>query len=236
MNEFKQNEASLYFNANWQKYKNSITKNLLCHQEMMAALSEFLETNYRVHQFTLVDVGCGDSSLISPVLKNSNIKKYIGIDAAPDVLELSKESLGSITCEKVLVCDDMMNAIKQISTPVDLIYTSYAIHHLSEKEKTQFIEVCKTKLNAGGHLLMIDGVLEGIQTREGWLEKLAARIQHIHPEMTDDELNSRMAHPRANDFPESIDSFRVRAKNQGWKGFQVLVDRGIFAFMVFSKY
>ncbi|KTD78398.1 class I SAM-dependent methyltransferase [Legionella waltersii] len=235
MTDFKQNEASMYFNANWQKYKNSINKNLLCHQEMMSSLNEFLTTHYHNRSFTLVDVGCGDSSAISPVLKNSSIKKYIGIDAAPDVLELSKLNAISIPCEKEYICNDMMDAIKTINTPVDLIYTSYAIHHLSEKEKSEFIDVCKSKLNTNGQLLMIDGVLEVNQSRDEWLDKLEARIHFTHPDMTDEELATRMEHPRSGDFPETIDSFRNRATKSGWKAFEVLVDKGIFAFMVFYK-
>jgi len=55
------------------------------------------------------------------------------------------------------------------------------------------------------------------------------------PDITTDELVFRMQHPRVDDFPESIETFSTIAQQQAWKSFQVIVNKGIFVFMVFTK-
>lgn len=227
--------ASVYFNANWQPYKDSVKKNMLFHKEMFLALNQFLKQNMEGRDFSFVDVGCGDCSSIEPVLIDKPITKYIGIDAAEDVLKMASSNLAKLSCDKKFISEDMTTAINRLSSPVDLIFTSYAVHHLSSQQKFDFILNCKNKLTPNGFLLMVDGVREKNQTRDEWLNALEARFKLIHPEMTDDELINRMGHPRADDFPEEISVLDSIANKQGWSNFQVVVDKGICAFMVFSK-
>lgn len=227
-------EASAYFNANWQKYQESIRKDMLCHQEMFDALNHFL-SQHNKQPFILVDVGCGDSSSIYSVLTQHQIKKYIGIDAAPDVLKMSDNNLAAVQCKKEYICEDMVTAVSQLNDPIDVMFTSYAVHHLSPQQKSDFMEDCKAKLAPNGVLLMIDGVLEKGQNRTEWLDKLEDRFKVVIPEMPEEERKSRMEHPRLSDFPDSIQFFKDKAAEQGWKKFEVLVDKGIFAFMVFYK-
>ncbi len=90
------NRASLYFNENWQRYLRHVRNNTLFHREMLSALQELLRTTMNGQTFSFVDVGCGDSSTIVPILAQHAIKKYIGIDAAQDILTMARENLGSL--------------------------------------------------------------------------------------------------------------------------------------------
>lgn len=229
------NTASAYFNENWQRYQSTVKNNTLYHREMLAALQQFLSENIGVRPFTFVDVGCGDSSTVAPILVDQSITKYIGIDAAEDVLKMASNSLAHLECEKEFIADNMTTAIPHLSASVDIIFTSYAVHHLSLQDKFNFIESCKQKLNQNGFLLMVDGVLKENQTRDEWLNALQERMKTTIPDITSDEVTFRMQHPRADDFPESIETFSKIAHQQAWKAFQILVDKGIFVFMVFSK-
>ncbi|HHT0592215.1 TPA: class I SAM-dependent methyltransferase [Legionella anisa] len=227
--------ASEYFNKNWQRYQSAIKNNTLYHREMVQALQKFLATHIGNCPFTFADVGCGDSSTVVSVLNTTSIKKYFGIDAAPDVLKMAEKTLTSLGCEKEFIADHMIAALPRLSAPVDVIFTSYAVHHLSLHDKNSFIALCKQKLNPNGFLLIVDGVLKPHQTRDEWLDALKARMLESDPELTDDEIITRMEHPRADDYPEKIDTFAQIAHQQSWNNFQVLVDRGIFAFMAFTK-
>ena len=226
-------QASIYFNANWQRYQESINKNMLYHKEMFAELDKVLTGHYKNTPFSILDIGCGDSSVIYPLLKNKPLNSYTGIDAAPDVLQLAVNNLVTLDCKKQFICEDMVTALSHITSPVDIIFTSYAVHHLSAEQKTDFIQNCKQKLTTQGMLLMIDGILEPGQTRAQWLDRLEHRFKTVLPDITQEELQKRMEHPRSNDFPESIESFKNRAIQQDWRDFQVLLDKGIFAFMAF---
>ncbi|WP_454783221.1 class I SAM-dependent methyltransferase [Legionella sp. WA2022007384] len=227
--------ASEYFNENWQRYQSTIKNNTLYHREMVQALQKFLSIHIGNRPFSFVDVGCGDSSTVVSVLAATSIEKYIGIDAAPDVLKMAEKTLALLKCKKEFIADNMTVALPRLSDPVDVIFTSYAVHHLSLHDKNHFIATCKQKLNPNGFLLMVDGVLKQDQTRDEWLEALKSRIGESNPEITSDEIMARMEHPRADDYPEYIDTFAQIAREQSWSNFQVLVDKGIFAFMAFTK-
>jgi cyclopropane fatty-acyl-phospholipid synthase-like methyltransferase len=228
------NSASQYFNNNWKKYQETIKNNTLCHREMAAALNTFLIDNMAARNFTLVDVGCGDGSTIIPVLIGKSLTKYIGIDGAAEVLKLAENNFSVINSEKEFICDNMVNAIAKLPAPVDVIFTSYAVHHLSRQHKIDFIQTCQNKLGTNGYLIMIDGVLKRNQTRDEWLEDLSNQIK-VTQQLTPEELHFRMQHPRKDDFPEEIATFEAIAKDQLWRKFEVLVDKEIYAFMVFAK-
>lgn len=226
-------DTGLYFNANWNKYQSAITNNTLYHQEMGEALNKFIKKEM-TESFTMVDVGCGDCSAIIPILADKNIRSYIGIDSAPDVLKMAAANMNVVHCKKEFICGNMITAIESIPSSIDIIYTSYAVHHLSLNEKFNFIQNAQHKLKESGCLIMIDGVLDENQTRDDWLEELACRIK-LTQRLTQDELENRMQHPRADDHPESIKTFEEFARAQKWKRFDVLVNKGIFALMVFVR-
>lgn len=229
------NTASKYFNANWNKYQESVSRNALYHHEMFSVLDEYLNKNFMTTKFSLLDIGCGDSNSIVPILADKPIEKYIGVDAAADVLKMATINTANLPCDNLLICDDMLTAIENLTMPVDIIFTSYAVHHLSSQQKFDFIRICKDKLKANGVLLMIDGILNDEQTRDEWLEALHTRFKIVNPSATPEELEIRMQHPRADDYPESINTFEEIAKTQNWQNFQVLLKKDIFAFMVFTK-
>lgn len=229
------NSASTYFNAHWQRYQNTIKSNTLYHREMLLTLQQFLSEHMGNHGFSFVDVGCGDSSTVAPILADTSIAHYIGIDAAKDVLKMAASSLANVQCEKEFITDDMITAVSHLSKPVDIIYTSYAVHHLTSQDKAHFIEQCQQKLKPHGFLLMVDGVLNSNQTRNEWLDALENRMANTITDITAEELAMRMEHPHRDDFPDSIETFSTIAKQQSWRSFQVLADKGIFAFMVFAK-
>ncbi|KTC65063.1 bifunctional 3-demethylubiquinone-9 3-methyltransferase/ 2-octaprenyl-6-hydroxy phenol methylase (plasmid) [Legionella adelaidensis] len=231
----KINSASAYFNENWQRYQRTIKNNTLYHHEMMGCFESFLKNNFNKEEsIDFIDVGCGDASTIAPVLKKFPIKNYIGIDAAKDVLTLAKKNLSKLKGKKKFIAENMLSALKKIHSEVDVIFSSYAVHHLSITDKILFINACKNKLKPGGYLLLIDGVRKPMQTREEWLNDLEKRMLDTLPDSSE-EIKIRMEHPRQDDFPETVATFKEIALEQGWKEFRVLEDQGIFVFMEFAK-
>lgn len=230
----KPDTVSQYFNTKWTQYQQALKNNTLWHREMMENSSSFIDKNMGSRPFSFVDVGCGDGSMIIAVLAGKAIKKYIGIDAASEVLKLAEKNLEVLQGDKEFICGNMVDAIDQLNTPVDIIYSSYAVHHLSLQEKVEFINKCQKHLNDGGYLIMIDSVLKENQTREQWLDVLEDRIKSTQKPSLE-ELKSRMEHPRADDFPEAISTFMKIALEQKWEKFEVPVETDISAMMIFHK-
>lgn len=228
------NTASQYFNDHWQKYQATVQSNTLYHREMMSTLDSFINNNIGNKPFSMVDAGCGDCSMLAPVIRDKMLNRYIGIDGAQDVLQLAAQALVDLNCEKQFICDNMQNAIATIPANNDIIFTSYAVHHLSHEQKSEFIQHCHHKLNSGGYFIMVDGVLKENQTRDEWLDELENRVQ-LTQSLSPEELKMRMQHPRQDDFPEAISTFREIAKTQHWQQFEVLFQKEIYAFMIFKK-
>lgn len=228
-------EIAKYFNKHWQNYKNSVARNSLCHKEMFSALDQFLGEKMKGESFSFVDVGCGDSDTIAPYLQGHSLNKYIGIDIAETVLQKASNNLSKLNCFKQFITENMTTAIKNLSSPVNIIFSSYAVHHLQYVEKFNFINDCKNKLTAKGYFLMVDGILDVNQTREEWLQSYESYYRKLYPTIKEDELEQLMRHPRSSDYPESILSFEQLAQKQGWKNCEVLLKIGLLAFLVFSK-
>lgn len=226
--------ASNHFNDNWADYQEAVTGNTLYHREMSATLRAFIKEKFGSTPIVFVDAGCGDCSTVVPVLSEIVLTQFIGIDGAPDVLRLAEENCGPLNCNKSFICASMLDAISDLPSAADIIYTSYAAHHLTYEEKIRFIQACQDKLNTNGCLIMVDGILNDNQTRDEWLDELESRMRKTTT-ASEEEIKLRMEHPRADDFPESLRTFKDIAQTQGWQDFSVLFHQEIYAFMVFAK-
>ncbi len=230
----KNSEVSEYFNKNWELYQQSVESNLLYHHEMFSALDKFLSDHFKSTPFSLADLGCGDGSAVKNTLINKSLSHYIGVDSASDLIASAPDIMVELNCEKRFLCENMATAIKNLE-PINVILSSYALHHLNYAEKVAFIHDCYEKITHHGHLLLIDVVLGNLQQREEWLDNLQQRMTETFPHLSSVEIEHRLKHPRNDDFPESIDTYRSIAKMQQWQKFKVLIDKESCAFMVFSK-
>ncbi len=87
------------------------------------------------------------------------------------MIELAKKNMEVIHCEKEFICDNMIAAIKNIPAVMDIVFESYAVHHLSTQQKFEFLQDVKNKLKLNGYFIMIDCVLRSEQVREDWLNE-----------------------------------------------------------------
>lgn len=225
-----------FFGKKWPLYQKAIRRNVLCHEEMFGALDDFLNERFTNHPFAFADLGCGDASAAFGVLQNKAIDHYIGVDAAPDLIAKATSILGSLNCQKTLLCSDMATAVRDLPVSVDVILCSYSMHHLLAEEKETFIHSCYQRLKAPGYLIMIDGIAMENESREQWLHRLEQRFLTNVPESTTDELDQIMKHPREADYPGTIAEFRSISERSPWQRFDVLIHRDDFlAFVLFEK-
>lgn len=224
-----------HFSTIWDAYQQTIKNNHLYHVEMFSTLDQFLNETFNNQSFSLADLGCGDGSAIKDALIHKSISHYIGVDAAANLIDAAPVVLTDLKCNKEFINADMVQAVEQISTPLDVIFSSYTLHHLISTHKFNFIKACKQKLASQGYLLIIDVMLKENQNRDEWLDELEQRLYKNHPGITAEEVEKKLVHPRTDDFPESISTFHDIAKQQSWRDFQVLLEKETCAFMVFTK-
>ncbi len=231
------NAASEYFNRNWELYTESVNSGALFHQEMYATFGAILNDHFPDQAFSIADFGCGDlrstaKLLSAPVFK---IKNLIGVDGAADVLNLARANTAHLACEKTFMCEDMLSACAKLpDASLDVIFSSYALHHYSLAQKEAFLQNCQRVLRPDGIFVLVDGVRARHQTREQWIEVLEsnflAKAQH-----SPKDHEQCFEHVRSSDFPETLETFASIAQKQAWKKFQIALDKGHCACQVFSK-
>jgi SAM-dependent methyltransferase len=200
-----------------------------------STISAYLQQN-PTQEMQIVDFGCGDATPIKEILKNLNLKSYIGIDGSEHVLQLAANQLTDINCEKNFICDNMENVIKELDDhSCDIIFSSYALHHLNTKSKSEFISLCYSKLKKNGFFFLVDVVLSDNHTRDDWLNLLEKRFYQFNPNVPENIITEMLKHPQESDFPENVQFFMNEAKNKPWGGFKVLFKTEITGIVMYSK-
>lgn len=225
-----------FFGKKWHLYQTAIRREVLCHTEMLSALSSVLADQFGDRTFSFADFGCGDGTAVLQTLKKCGVSSYVGVDAAPQLIDKARENLEILHCEKRLICGDMADAIDSLNAPVDVIYCAYSLHHLLPVEKERFVAKCAERLTPGGCLLIVDGFLSENESRDSWLARLEQRFVDKVPEFTAEDRAQLMQHPRDSDVPQTISDFRRMGQPPRWRSFEVLVHRDDFlAFLLFEK-
>ena len=89
------------FERQWATYRAIVDHNLMEHREVAAATTAVLEDWLKQRPADappprMVDLGCGDLALLAPLLRRLPLGSYTGLDLAPPVLTLAKQSLGPV--------------------------------------------------------------------------------------------------------------------------------------------
>ena len=138
-----------------------------------AGYREVLNTIYKlVHRkekARILDIGFG-TGILTKRLYDDGYEIY-GIDFSERMIEIAKEKMPSSKLIQYDISKGLPNELKNIK--FDYIISSYAIHHLSDEEKIDFINELDKYIDNDGEIIIGDVAFE---TRE-LLEK--CRIEHI---------------------------------------------------------
>lgn len=104
----------------------------------------------------ILDIGFG-TGILAKKLYDDGVKIY-GMDFSPEMLRLA----GAKMPNAVLLCHDFSKGFPSEleDEKFDFIICTYAIHHLTEKEKTGFLQETKKYLVPGGEILVGDVAFE----------------------------------------------------------------------------
>lgn len=104
----------------------------------------------------ILDIGFG-TGILAKKLYDDGVKIY-GMDFSPEMLRLA----GAKMPNAVLLCQDFSKGFPSEleDEKFDFIICTYAIHHLTEEEKTGFLQETKKYLVPGGEILVGDVAFE----------------------------------------------------------------------------
>ncbi len=203
------------FRANWQTYQKLLEHNYMFHRELVSASQKLIQLIER--PLSLVDLGCGDASLSPTLFQKNTIARYLACDLSLPVLALAKSNLASWSSILELNHLDMLEQLAQIpDRSLDLVFSSYAIHHLSDPAKLVLFQESLRVLNHSGWFVFIDVMRNDGQSRDDYLHAYLSMVKNDWVAINTTERGRITEHVRTNDFPLSPTEYQSLAHQAGF--------------------
>ncbi|MFO0991821.1 MAG: class I SAM-dependent methyltransferase [Hyphomicrobiales bacterium] len=188
------------FQKQWASYQKLVDNDYVSHREVGDLLGRALNEDF-AEPFAILDIACGDASLMKRVLPKTKVAHYHGIDLAKPALELAARNLEGLGFAVDLDQRDFVAAMNDRPEPADVSWCSLSIHHLVVDDK---IELLKAIRAATKKFVMIyePTRLEG-EDRAAYLDRFCAVNRPLWKELTPEEWDQIEHHVRSCDLPET---------------------------------
>ena len=215
MNQAAESDPITLFRSNWATYQKLLEHNYMFHHELVRASQQLIQSIDR--PLSVVDLGCGDASLSQTLFKNNQISHYIACDLSQPALQLAKVNLAPWSSQLELNCSDMLEQLGQIPDhSLDLVFSSYAIHHLTDQSKLALFKECFRVLKHSGSFVLIDVMRNDGQNRNDYLNNYLSMVEKDWVAINPIERARITEHVRANDFPLSPSEYQSLARQAGF--------------------
>jgi cyclopropane fatty-acyl-phospholipid synthase-like methyltransferase len=144
--------------------------NVMYHDEVYPLLRHILATrNTPCH---LLDIGCGDGSDIYPVLAESSIAEYVGVDSSGEAIVDAEKNFAELSCTVHLIHGDYQEALRIPPASLDIVWMGLFLHHLEHDQKSEFLLKARSLLKADGLLVAHDPLLAENEDRVAYIARL----------------------------------------------------------------
>ena len=186
------------FFQGWQLYQSVVQNNLMEHREIGTALRCVFESIDP--EFSVLDLGCGDSSMAIKALEGLRVGSYTGVDLTAPALEIARANFRG-TYSATWMHANMVDYIARCDQQFDVIMTSFAMHHLPADIKQAWLMDIAKHLTPRGQLVLVDTCCPAGMSRD---ETVQLYLDHIAdwPLSTDDKATIAK-HMWSSDLPES---------------------------------
>jgi SAM-dependent methyltransferase len=186
------------FFQGWHLYQSIIQNNCMDHREIGSAVRNVCETF--TEDFTVLDLGCGDSSMAIKALEGLRVSNYTGVDLTAPALEIARANFHG-RYSATWMHANMVDYIARCDQQFDVIMTSFAMHHLpADIKKAWLVDIAK-HLTPRGCLVLIDTCCPAGMSRDETVQTYLDIIADW-PVSTDDKATIAK-HMWSSDFPES---------------------------------
>lgn len=194
--------AAGFFDA-WSIYDSILDRNYMFHDEIYCALAEFLRTRFSAAAFRMLDLGCGSARHLAPALRGLPLLHYTGWDLSGTALAHARRNLTPLGCALDLRQGDLREALQPGHPRVDLVFSSFALHHLDTAGKARFFADSRARLAPGGLVVLIDTSLDPGQDRGPYVEQYVRWVREDWTALPAEAVREIEAHVRANDWPDT---------------------------------
>lgn len=204
------------FEKNWQIYQKIIANNYMLHQELALESSAVLNIIARDKAVDILDLGCGDAKQISKQLCSIQVNSYTGIDLSNPALTLAWENLNAVNVECDFLVGRMESLIKNNNKQYNIIYSSYAMHHLHDADKKIFLVDCFNSLSIDGAFILIDLFKNENQSLEDFKRNYTYTLYADWNMLNQEEKEMVINHIQEYDFPTQQSTLIDWAKEVGF--------------------
>jgi SAM-dependent methyltransferase len=196
--------AHLLFTMHWKTYQQVILSNYMLHRDFAAMSQAAIQEKAKQGALRVLDPGCGDAMPIASQLKGLPVDSYKGYDLSSHALELALSNLDGIARTLHLLEGRMEELIGEETGRFNFIYSSYAIHHLSDPQKREFLKALYARLEPGGIFFLIDIFRLRGQDRDDYVEGYIGMIQERWNDLRREDKQRIFDHIREYDFPATV--------------------------------
>jgi cyclopropane fatty-acyl-phospholipid synthase-like methyltransferase len=223
------------FIRNWEIYQKIIRQNYMKHNELAAHSQVYFNQLSLKQPIKLLDIGCGDAHQISKQLKDLNLSSYTGYDLSAQAIEFAKQNVENLNAACNFQVGYMEDLIKKDQQTYTALYSSFAIHHLSDEMKNDFIHNCYKRLDDGGLFILIDIKRLPGQSIEAYKKSYADWIHQDWHSLTTDEKHAIIDHLNTCDIPVEASTYIQYANNAGFNYIEKVDIDTRHTLLVFSK-
>jgi ubiquinone/menaquinone biosynthesis C-methylase UbiE len=209
------NPAIQFFHV-WDTYAKVVSGDYMFHRELSVAVSTAIRSRFADQAIRILDLGCGDAATFAPILQEFSIESYYGVDLSAAALELAEKNLAFLECSTQFQQADFVTALAK-SPQQDVIYISFALHHLQTSEKAEFFYQAAKILSPGGLVLFVDVVREEGQTLKNYHRHYCDFVQQTMINLNKEERDAICAHISGNDYPDPRSVLSTLANEAGLK-------------------
>ena len=200
----------------WSVYDQVLDNNYMHHDEIFRDVGRFFAERFDDRPFTLLDLGCGSARHLAQALKGRSIIRYVGYDLSDVALAHAARNLNGLGCPVELHQGELLQGLRASSEEFDVIFTSFALHHLASAEKELFFQSAYERLRKDGILLLIDTMREEGEERPVYLDRYCVWLRSTCGTLAPAALDLLCAHIRSCDFPETRLTLGAMATRAGF--------------------
>ena len=204
------------FFTSWETYRKVLENNYMYHKEIYQAVGMLLHQQFAHQPFKMLDLGCGDACYLANALQGTTISHYTGFDLSDPALALAADNIATLGCAANLLNIDFKAGLAQVTERFDVIFSSYAVHHLNSEEKANIFALAKQALTENGFLLMIDVMREPTESLPIYLDGYCQWMSDTWTCLNAQEISGFHHHIRHYDMPETVDTLCALAETAGF--------------------
>jgi SAM-dependent methyltransferase len=203
----KQEEVREFFDG-WSLYDQVLDRNYMFHEEIYRDVAQLIASRFVSGNFLLMDLGCGSARHLSVALGSCPPSRYVGYDLSPIALSQARSRLAGSGFS--------VDRLRSGGEALDLIVSSFVLHHFSEAEKQNLLQQACVRLKPGGVLILVDTARQAGEDRSTYLERYCDWIESDWKEISRQGRDSIFEHIRTSDFPESSGDLHAMATGAGF--------------------